>query len=206
MTASHLEVLTEEQSMEAFLGSLLPRLLPADATFRIRSFRGKNQLLKELPSRLRAYAKWIPDNYRIVVLIDRDNSDCHDLKRNLEAEAAKAGLPTRSRPRGGAWRVVNRVAIEELEAWYFGDWDAVRAAYPRASAAVPGRAAYRFPDAIRGGTWEAFERVMKKHGYFRQGLRKVEAARAIAPHIDPERNASPSFACFRDAILEAAAP
>jgi hypothetical protein len=25
--------------------------------------------------------------------------------------------------------VVNRLAIEELEAWYFGDWEAVRAAY-----------------------------------------------------------------------------
>ena len=36
--------------------------------------------------------------------------------------------------REGAWQVVNRIAIEELQAWHFGDWEAARQAnpYPRA--------------------------------------------------------------------------
>ncbi|NLF57680.1 MAG: DUF4276 family protein, partial [Candidatus Hydrogenedens sp.] len=89
----------------------------------------------------------------------------------------------------------------ELEAWYFGDWDAVRIAYPKASPTIPGKAAYRQPDAIRGGTWEAFERVMKKAGYFKNGLRKVEAARKVAAHLNPNSNSSPSFCMFRDALL-----
>ena len=39
--ARHLEVLTEEPSMEAFLQTVLKTLLPAGATFSIHSFRGK---------------------------------------------------------------------------------------------------------------------------------------------------------------------
>ena len=98
--------------------------------------------------------------------------------------------------------VVNRLAIEELEARYFGDWEAVRAAYPRTSATIPSQSKYRNPDAIAGGTWEAFERVLQKAGYFTGGLRKVEAARAVATHMEASRNTSPSFCAFRDVLLE----
>ena len=65
------------------------------------------------------------------------------------------------------------------------------------------KAGYRCPDSIKGGTWEAFERIMRRYGYFEGGLRKVEAARAIAEFVDPKRNRSDSFLRFRDAIVEA---
>ena len=77
--------------------------------------------------------------------------------------------------------------------------------YPRVSPNVAQQAGYRDPDAVRGGTWEAFERILEKRGYFKNGLRKIEAARAIAPNIDPARNRSRSFAAFRDALAEATA-
>lgn len=115
-------------------------------------------------------------------------------------------LPTRSKAASGPWRIANRIVIEELEAWYFGDWEAVRQAYPRASANIPRRAGCRDPDAIKGGTWKAFERVMKKHGYFAAGLRKVEAAESIAAHINPDRNTSRSFGVFRSTLAEATTP
>lgn len=35
-------------------------------------------------------------------------------------------------------------------------------AYPKVKANIPSQAKYRSPDAIKGGTWEAFERVMKR--------------------------------------------
>jgi len=95
------------------------------------------------------------------------------------------------------------MAIEELEAWYFGDWEAVRAAYPRVPQSVPNQQRYRQPDAIAGGTWEAFERLLQRHGYFKGGLPKIEVARTLGSHLDPTRCRSPSFVCFRDAILEA---
>ena len=98
------------------------------------------------------------------------------------------------------------ISSESFTGVCFGDWEAVRRAYPRVSAAIPRRASYRDPDAIKGGTWEAFERVMKKHGYFTTGLRKVEAAEAIAAHINPSRNQSGSFRVFRGILAEATTP
>ena len=204
MNVHHLEVLTEELSMEAFLETLLPSLLPVGATFAIHSFGGKQALLKNLRNRLRGYSRWLPKGYRIVVVIDRDAGDCLELKTRLESISRGSGLVTRSCAEGGRWQVVNRIAVEELEAWYFGDWAAVCEAYPRTSRNIPGKASYRDPDAIRGGTWEAFERIMQRHGYFGAGLRKVEAAHAVARFMDPMRNSSASFAKFRDAVAETA--
>ena len=202
--ARHLVIFVEEPSMEAFLASLLPHIL-VDCEFQIVQFQGKTHLTANLRDRLRAYSKWLPGDWRLVVLIDRDNDDCRALKKRLEDAAAESKLLSRARSGGACWKIVNRVVIEELEAWYFGDWQAVRSAYPRVPATIPQRKPYRYPDEIRGGTWEAFERVMQEHGYFRNGLRKIEAARAIAPHVDPARNRSPSFAAFRDALAEATA-
>jgi len=75
-------------------------------------------------------------------------------------------------------------------------------AYPRVSPTVTKQARYRDPDAI-SGTWEAFERILKRGGYVTTGLRKVEAARAVAVHVDLARSRSRSFALFRDATAEA---
>lgn len=205
MTASHLELLVEEPSMEAFLRALLPRMLPAGCTFEVHPFQGKDDMLGKLNARLHAYAQWLPDDWRIVVVVDRDNDDCLSLKQHLETLAERTGLRTRSSARGRPWQVVNRIAIEELEAWYFGDWIAVCSAYPRVSQVVSRSRSFRDPDGIRGGTWEAFERVLKQYGYFKTGLRKVEAARAIGSYLNPQRNCSESFTRFHQALVEATA-
>lgn len=189
--------------MEVFLRALLPRLLPQGRTFEVHAFQGKADLLGKLDARLRAYAAWMPADWRIVVVVDRDNDDCRYLKQRLEDIAQRAGLRSRNRAGDLPWQLVNRIAIEELEAWYFGDWPAVQAAYPRVPVNIPHRQGFRDPDAIAGGTWETFERVMQRHGYFKGGLAKIEAARAIAARADPTRNRSCSFQAFRAALLEA---
>lgn len=190
----HLEFLVEELSMEALLHGLLPNLL-AVQTYDIRVFQGKPDLLRKLPQRLKGYTSAFHALTKIIVLVDRDTDDCIDLKHQLEQIATRAGVRTRSKPDWeGRFTIINRIVIEELEAWYFGDWQAVRAAYPKAPRRLPPK--YRYPDAIRGGTWEAFERVLK----MRSGLNKVEAARRIGPHFDPQRNTSPSFRCFCEAL------
>ncbi len=203
MIASYLQFLVEERSMEAFLEAALPRLLPAEAAFGIAVFRGKGDLRRKLPERLRGFRRSLPPDFRIFVLLDRDNDDCRALKAELEDVAAKARLRTRSQSGGEGWQIVNRIVVEELEAWYFGDWIAVRNAWPRVSPNIPKQKAYTDPDAVAGGTWEAFERVLQRHGYFRGGLRKIEAARAVGAHIDPSRNRSRSFIAFCDALAEA---
>lgn len=159
-------------------------------------------MLAQLESRLRAYAKHLPENSRIVVAVDQDKESCRELKRRLERMAANAGVRTRSGTGGKAWQLVNRIVIEELEAWYFGDWEAVRRAYPRMPRGIPRKAPYRIPDAIPD-TWEAFQRIGQGCGYFKSGLSKIEAARAIAPHINPERNDSLSFKNFFKVLVEA---
>lgn len=200
--AQRLEFLLEEPSMEAFLQGLLPRVLPKGCTFDCHVFRGKQDLLRKLESRLCGYRN-LPAECRLVVVVDRDDDDCHELKRRLERASANAGLLTRSRSPSGSWQVVNRIVIRELEAWYFGDWEAVHQAYPRVAPNVPQPARYRDPDAIRGRTSREFERILRRCDYFRPGLRKIEAARTIAPNIDPARNRSRSFKVFHDALIDA---
>ena len=189
--------------MEAFLNIWLTKFLPPECSFQIHPFQGKHALLRKVEARLKAYASWIPENYRIVVVVDRDGDDCRNLKSRLEKNCQNAGLRSKQASSGSSWQVVTRIAIEELEAWYFGDWPAVCAAYPRVSKNVPHRAAFRNPDAIAGGTKEAFERVLRKSGYFEQGLSTVQAATAIGKHMEADSNRSNSFVLFRDAIAEA---
>lgn len=203
MKADHLEILVEELSMEVFLRGLLPRVLGDQVTFSIYPSRGKPDLLRNLPARFRAYAKYLPPNWRIVVVVDRDHDDCVALKKGLDAAAEGAGLDVRRGSGARDWRVVNRIAIEELEAWYFGDWTAVAAVYPGVNKTLEQRGGYRDPDNIRGGTWEAFERLLQNAGYYEAGLSKTDAARQLGRVITPERSRSRSFVRFCDALREA---
>ena len=191
--------------MKAFLNAILPRMLPSGCAFNIYAHEGKEDLMHKLGERLRDYAAWLKKekSCRIVIIVDRDNDDCKELKRELEDICEQAGLRSRSDAGNPDWQVVTRIAVEELEAWYFGDWQAVCAAYPRVPANIPGKRGYRDPDAIKGGTWEAFRLIMRKKGYFRGRLHKVEAAQQIGRHIDPQRNQSPSFKVFWNAVTEA---
>ncbi len=197
--------LVEEQSMEFFLRAWLARILPQGYSFEVHAYRGKSDLLGKLESRLRGYAAWLPPESCIIVVVDRDDDNCVALKRRLEAAVSSAGLISRSSRGDHCWQVATIIAIEELEAWYFGDWEAVIAAYPRISASIPQKAQYRDPDAITGGTWEAFERVMRDKGYFKQGLMKLEAARAIGGFVDARRSRSASFCKLAEVVEEAVA-
>lgn len=187
--------------MEAAMRVLIPRILQGVSSS-IYQHQCKSELLARLPSRLQGYASWLPETSRIVVLVDRDDEDCRKLEARLEQMARAAGMKTRSQTNRGQYSIVYRVVIEELEAWFFGDWEAVRMAYPKVNATVPSQAKYRNPDAIKGGTWEALERILQAAGYFKTGLRKLELARTIAEHMDPARNTSHSFQVFCSALRE----
>lgn len=205
MIVEHFEILVEEPSMEAALTILLPKIL-VDCSFKIHPHQCKQDLLKHLTKRLRGYAKWIPKNWRIIVIVDRDNDDCKKLKSRLEQIALEANLKTRTSAQGCDWTVVNRIAIEELESWYFGDWNAVQKAYPKVVQTIPCKPKYRNPDHIKGGTWEAFEKILQRAGYFTGGLRKIESAKEIAQYMVPKNNKSHSFQVFLTALCESKKP
>ena len=141
-------VLVEEPSMEMALEQLLPRML-AGADFQIIRFQCKDDLLKNLPDRLRGYSQWLPADWAILVLVDQDDDDCRALKQAMERVAANARLMSKTRAgHGQRFQVANRIAVEELEAWFFGDWLAVQAAYPRVSATQMSKQGFRDPDAL----------------------------------------------------------
>lgn len=193
-------VFVEEPSMEAALEIILPRML-AGIDFQIIRFQCKQDLLLQLPNRLKGYKAWLPEHWSILVLVDRDNDDCRKLKAQLEAHAAGARLMTKTKAGSShRFKVTNRIVIEELEAWYFGDWQAVKKAFPKVPETIPEKAPFRNPDAIKGGTWEAFERILRRAGYFSTGLRKTECARQIARNMDIKKNQSHSFMMFHHAV------
>jgi hypothetical protein len=201
----HIEFLVEEQSAETALQILIPRIIGPDVGFRIHSHEGKQDLLKKLPDRLRGYRAWLPDDWRIVILIDEDRQDCRALKERLEGAAAAAGLTTKSKPGPrGRFQVVNRLAIEELEAWFFGDVPALTEAYPGVPPTLGRRRGHRDPDSIAGGTWESLERILKRAGHCRAGMVKMETARRVSTFMDPDRNTSRSFRIFRDSLRQVA--
>jgi Domain of unknown function (DUF4276) len=196
---THLAIHVEEQSMEVMLRTLLPRVLE-QVDFEIYTYQGKHDLLRKLPARLQSQASWLPPDWKIIVIVDADDDDCEDLREHLDAVARKAKLVLRGKNKH--WQIVNRIAIEELEAWYFGDWDAVRTAYPRVPVGIPRKQAFRNPDMIAGGTWEALERILVAAGYHIGGLQKISLARAVAQYMELARNSSASFSKLRDVLLE----
>jgi len=200
MTTEFVHVFVEELSAEAFLEGILPGIL-GRIDFRINRFLGKDDLLAKLEQRLRGLA-WIPRSHKIVVLVDRDDDDASHLRRRLDDIARKVGYTVHSMRSQGQFQVANRLAIEELEAWFFGEVEALRACYPKVPPTLQKREGFRNPDAIAGGTWEAMERVLQSVGYFKGGLRKIELARTVGSHFLPDRCVSDSFREFHAVLRE----
>jgi len=190
----------EEPSAKEALDALLPKLIgPRQLDTRVIEHGGKASLLNNLPNRLRGYAAMPAEHVRVMVLVDRDREECHTLKARLEEAARDAGMPTKTHPTAsGHFRVVNRIVIEELEAWFIGDIEALRTAFPRLPASLGQRAPFRNPDAVPGGTWEALHRALQRSGYYvaSDRLPKIELARLVAKQMRPERNRSASFRTF----------
>ncbi|MBI4861981.1 MAG: DUF4276 family protein [Candidatus Riflebacteria bacterium] len=168
----HVEFLVEEPAMKETLEVLAPKLLPPGVSFAIRTFQGKPDLFRKLPGRLKGYQHW-PEENRFVVVVDEDREDCHELKRRIVAATVEAGLAPWSLGGRRDGRVTGRIAVEELEAWFLGDFGAICAAFSRVDARHGGKARFRKPDEIGGGTAEALERLLRRSGYY------------DAPHTEP---------------------
>ena len=199
----HAEFLVEDYSTEEAVAILLSRLLAdhPERTARIASFNGKQRMLGQLRDRFGTLAR-TPYVDRVIVVIDQDRDDCEELKRRIYEDAVAARLVYRNQPTvESALRI--RIAMTELESWFIGDPAAVRAAYPRLTERDLRLRRNERPDALPDA-WEWLERRLMQRRYFPQGLRKLEAARAIAPHLDlsPEGNASRSFRLFLRTLRE----
>lgn len=147
--------------------------------------RRRRGLLDQLPSKLRAFADADPRHERIVVLVDADDDDCVELKQRIASTAGEA-CPSA--------RVLVRVAVEELEAFYFGDLRALARAFPNADMT---RARAFVPDSVVG-TWEEFAAVIGGGGD-KRGWAKAMGA-TMTTH--PARSRSPSFRALCGGLQE----
>ncbi|MBS2016750.1 MAG: DUF4276 family protein [Deltaproteobacteria bacterium] len=195
---SWVDFFVEERSAEAALEILVPRIR-ADFDFQIHSYEGVGDMLAKLPGRLKGIASYIQPDHRVVVVRDEDRKDCTKLKSEIEKIAIDAGL--RPKAKRGRFDVLTRIAIEELEAWWFGDTAALVAAFPGVPKTLATRQAFRDADRIKGGTWEALERLLREAGHARGGLAKTAVARTMAARVDLEKNTSRSFQAFRSGLL-----
>lgn len=203
MSIWHLVFFVKEPSQELALTELLPKILLSNVTFNFHAYGGKKDFLKKVPDRLKGYQQSLRPDWKIVLLIDEDRQDCLELKKKLEIMATSAGLITKSScQKDKSFQVLNRIVVEELEAWFFGDVEAICQAYAKVSANLAKQKQYRDPDAIQGGTAEALETVLKKAGYHLGGLQKQKASSEISQYMNPELNLSKSFQVFYQGLLE----
>ncbi len=198
----HFEFLVEEPSIECVLLNIVPKILSSDISFAIHVFQGKQDLINKLPNRLRGYRSWIPEDWIIVILIDKDLDDCHLLKQQLEDISRSSSLFTKTTPdeRNSKFQVINRILIEELESWFFGDIDALSSAFPRIPKHLETKSSYLNPDSIQN-TASVLEGLLKRHGYYPAGMPKIEVANMISQFMVPEQNRSTSFQIFRTGLL-----
>ncbi len=210
----HIEILVEDSSGATLLEVLLPQLLGVQGdsnTWRVHAYKGigkipqgigkkvdpaKRILLDQLPKLLRGYGK-TPGIDAVVVVLDTDKRDCVAFLAELKAVLDdKTVVPD----------TMFRLAIEEVEAWYFGDREALLAAYPRVRQDV--MRSY-VQDSVCD-TWELLadavypggSSAIKKAGWPLPGQVKHEWAKKIAPLMEPDRNVSPSFCKFRDGLRQ----
>ena len=188
----------EGPSEEVFLKGWFPRFLPSHA-LTVIPHRGKGRLpgelsraphprreglLDQLPAKLRAYGRVLdPATDRILVFLDLDEDDCGGLKQRL-LQVLDACDP---RP-----VVLFRIAIEETEAFYLGDPQAIKKAFPQANL----RKLRNYAQDSVCGTWEVFREVVGA-----KSEDKVRWAERMAPHLGiawqgTGANPSPSFQQF----------
>ena len=194
-----LEVLVEDASTEEALKVLTPRVTSKHRSQRISSFNGKHDMLEKLPGRFRGYAKWKLD-CNVVVVIDKDREDCTLLKSKIEDNARDCGLLDKTFGKYPK-RLAIRIAVTELETWFLGDPAAVNRAFPKVRETdlhIKGSVDKILAPAKR------LERVLQRRGYYRTGMPKLQVARLVAEHMEPDRNKSPSFQLLMRTLRELA--
>ena len=214
----HFEIYVEDLSGKKALDILMPKIIGDGHTFEVFGYKGigrkipenlrnqtdpsKRVLLNRLPQLLRgrgrthaAYSTLY--SAAVIVVCDLDGECLKTFRQKLYAvlDACNPRPETRF-----------CIAVEEGEAWLLGDISAVKTAYPKARSTVLAR----YENDSICGTWEILAdavckgglKALKSQGYPAIGKEKSAWAENIAPHMDIDNNASPSFQYFLKKIRE----
>jgi len=199
----HFIFLIEDKSGANAMDILIPKLLRKNEdTYSIHQYNGigdippnsrpksdadKRILLDQLPRLLRGYGRKKHIGH-IIVICDLDKRD----KKLFLAELNNVLNACNPRPYAHFC-----LAIEEFEAWYLGDLNAIRKAYPKANESI----LKKYKNDSICGTWEILADATYKGGrkalaskkWYTVGEQKSIWAKEISPHMDVDNNASPSF-------------
>lgn len=217
----HFDILVEDQSGKNALDILVPKILATTEgphTFDIHWYKGighipknlkpktdagKRILLDQLPRLLRGYGRTYAGQTgfpaAVIVVCDLDDKCLKSFRDELLAVLSQCNPAPTTR---------FCIAIEEGEAWFLGDIEAIKSAFPNAKNSVLDS---YVNDSICG-TWELLADAVYKgghaalasQGFFVVGAEKSAWAGKICPFMDVDRNLSPSFVHFREKIHELA--
>ncbi len=212
---THFDIFIEDISGKYLVEILLDRLLPQEGySYRVHSYKGcgklpANQtsaleirtstLLNNVPRLINGFVntyKNLSDYKAVFVIVtDCDNRVCADFKTQiLTTINSYSSISTEN--------IIVSIAIEEMEAWLLGDFQAI----PKASQK---EYSTYMQDSICG-TWEKLAKViddkfynkkLKDAPFYVVGEKKCEWAINIAPHMNIGSNTSPSFNYFLKKIL-----
>jgi len=212
----HFEILVEDISGKTGLEILIPKIISTEQhTFNIHPYKGLGHIPKGLTSASEAnkrilldqlrrlvqgygntFSKYPPDYHAVLIVIcDLDNRTLCTFRRELLDVVDKCNPQPKTQ---------FCIAIEEGEAWYLGDFAAIKAAYPRADQEV----LKLYTNDSICGTWEKLadavysggRKKLSKLGWQKVGEEKSNWANNIPPHMDVDNNLSPSFCYFRDKL------
>lgn len=212
----HFVILVEDISGQTALEILIPKIISTQQhKFKIHYYKGighipkdlksaseanKRILLDQLPQLIQGigqtFSQYPPDYPAVLIVIcDLDNRCLSTFRRELLDIVNKCNLPPKTQ---------FCIAIEEGEAWYLGDFAAIKKAYPKAKQKVLDS----YTNDSICGTWEKLadavfsggKQKLSKQGGQAIGLEKTNWANNIPPHMDVDNNLSPSFCYFRDKL------
>lgn len=211
----HFEILIEDISGKTALEILIPKIISDKHTFNIHAYKGVGRipqrltpssdpkrriLLDQIPKLIQGYGNTFagyPTGYHavLVIICDLDDRCLSNFRRELLDCIDKCVI----RP-----ETYFCIAIEEGEAWYLGDIDAIKTAYPN----VKGTVLNSYVNDSICGTWEKLADAifpngaqgLSKLGWQAVGKEKMAWATNISPHMNVDINQSPSFCYFREKL------
>lgn len=212
----HFEVLVEDQSGKKALEIIIPKIIGTESSFRVNSYKGigriprnlskdenpsRRLLLDQLPRLLRGYGRTFsgyPEDYSAYVIVVCDLDD--KCKKKFLEDLNEILNSCDPKP-----QTCFCLAVEEGEAWFLGDVQAIKQAYPEAKDTV----LEGYVNDSICGTWELLADAvfpgghvaLTRRGWVAVGTEKSMWAEEISPHMRTDRNKSPSFAYFRDKLI-----
>lgn len=180
-----LHIFTEEPSIEKVFNIVLPKVLNlAEVCFKVYPHQGKNDLERALRTTVPAISKM--PNSRILITRDQDLYNCTELKQNLN-DIIKDNCKC---------PYLIRIVCRELEAWFLGDMNAVKQAYPRFEPSkYQNSSKFRDVDIVQSPN-ERLREIIPDYEKL-DNLPKNEVAERIAPYLSLDNeftsNKSPSF-------------